>query len=159
MTEEAVGWDAVLYTFCDTSGSLPLELSHVMISELLDYASSGLSLVCSTTPLDCGALVILPEDPSCGQAIDTQFVVMVLNLIRHSPMMIARQVVYLWKGLILASHGPSPKWCSNLPHDQTGIWTLALRSGCGEGKVVDVISLVPGSVSEMNCCHWSRHQK
>lgn len=64
-------------------------------SELLDHASSGLSFVCWTTPLDCGALVILPEDRSCDQAIDTQFVVMVLNLIRRSPMVITRQAVYL----------------------------------------------------------------
>jgi hypothetical protein len=60
-----------------------------------------------------GALVILPEDRSVGQAIDTYFVVMVLNSIRRSPMIITRQAVYFQRELILASHGPSPKWCSN----------------------------------------------
>jgi hypothetical protein len=60
-----------------------------------------------------GALVILPEDRSIGQAIDTYFVVMVLNSIRRSPMIITRQAVYFRGELILASHGPSPKWCSN----------------------------------------------
>lgn len=150
-----MGRDAVLYTLCYlrelTSGILTCQ-------KLLDYASSGLSFVCSTNPLDCGALVIPPEDRSCGQAIDTRFVVMVLNLIRRSPMVITRQAVNLWKRQILASHGPSLKWWCSLPHDQTGIWTLASRSGCGEGRFVDVISLVPGSVFESNNCHWSGHQ-
>lgn len=66
-----VGRDAVLYTCGATSGSLPLELSHVV--------KIGATPPCVVRSFLClldhcvgsGALVILPEDRSVGQAIDT----------------------------------------------------------------------------------------
>lgn len=83
----------VLYLSCYLKELTFRALGHVIGVGALFHSSSGLSFVCSTTPLGCGALVILAGDRSAGQAIDTYFVVMVLNPIQHNPMVITPQAV------------------------------------------------------------------